>query len=226
MDKRRKVEGSFDVVAEDLSGSLPEWKVEVAFDVGSNTGQTLRSLVRCYPGAFLHAFEPVSAAFEILQRRFGEVDRIFLNKAALGATTGNALMTAIATSTGNRIIHGSPSVDVEAVAVLTGDSYCAANGITEIQLLKIDTEGFDLEVLKGFESMLAGQFVDVVQVEASMNPFNRKHVSFFEIVHHLQVKGYHLFRVHEQVHESDGRPLLRRANPVFCSERLINSRRR
>jgi hypothetical protein len=48
---------------------------------------------------------------------------------------------------------------------VTGDAYCAEHGIRRIDLLKIDTEGLDLRVLRGFDHMLASGAVDVVQFE-------------------------------------------------------------
>ena len=47
----------------------------------------------------------------------------------------------------------------------TLDAYCSKNDITRVGLLKIDTEGFDLEVLRGGENLLARRAVGFVYAE-------------------------------------------------------------
>lgn len=64
----------------------------------------------------------------------------------------------------------SPFEDVAAtgtvsVEVSTVDDFCAAHGISRIDLLKIDTQGFDLEVLKGAAGALSSGVVRHVLVE-------------------------------------------------------------
>ncbi len=49
--------------------------------------------------------------------------------------------------------------------VTTGDTYCRDNGIEEIDLLKIDTEGKELDVLRGFSELLGARHVRMVQFE-------------------------------------------------------------
>src|SRR5262249_34462259 len=62
--------------------------------------------------------------------------------------------------------YDRPSVVVPS-HTMTGDTYCAHRGIGGIDLLKIDTEGSELLVLKGFEAMIASGGIDVVQFEYS-----------------------------------------------------------
>jgi hypothetical protein len=53
------------------------------------------------------------------------------------------------------------------VTCTTLDGYCIRNDVERIGLLKIDTEGFDLEVLRGGANMLARKAVSFVYVEFS-----------------------------------------------------------
>ncbi|QDD00461.1 FkbM family methyltransferase [Candidatus Methylopumilus planktonicus] len=48
---------------------------------------------------------------------------------------------------------------------ITGDQYCLDNNINQIHLLKIDTEGYDLNVLRGFDRMLSKNKIDIIQFE-------------------------------------------------------------
>ena len=72
--------------------------------------------------------------------------------------------------------------------------------------------------------MLSEQKVDLIQVEVGMNPRNDRHVPFESIKNFLESHNYFLFGIYEQVLEwPSKRPYLRRTNPVFISQRLIDT---
>lgn len=60
--------------------------------------------------------------------------------------------------------HPGPTADV-AARIERGDDALAAAGVAHVDLLKIDAEGADLSVLRGFSGMLARRDIDVVQFE-------------------------------------------------------------
>jgi FkbM family methyltransferase len=65
----------------------------VVLDVGANIGLfTLFALETC-PSAFVHAFEPAPAIFDLLERNVRCYDRIALNKCGVRAETGQAALT-------------------------------------------------------------------------------------------------------------------------------------
>ena len=51
------------------------------------------------------------------------------------------------------------------VEVQTGDAYCTRHRIERIDLLKIDVEGAEHLVLRGFERMLHERRIEVIQFE-------------------------------------------------------------
>ena len=57
-----------------------------------------------------------------------------------------------------------------------------------------------------------------------MNPYNRTHVPFAKLTAHLEKSGFLLFHILEQVFEfkRGGRPVLRRANPVFINGDMVD----
>ncbi len=71
--------------------------------------------------------------------------------------------------------------------VTTGDSYCGEAGVGAIDLLKIDVEGWEYFVLKGFDALLKAQQVGVVQFE-----YGYTHAD----VHTLMRDFYQLFESH------------------------------
>src|SRR3990170_1501252 len=118
-------------------------------------------------------------------------------------------------------------VTTESVDIVTLDEFCHTKRIDQINYLKIDTEGGDLEVLKGAVNMLTEQRIDLVEVEAGMNPSNNRHVPFEALKEFLESHRYFLFGIYEQVNEWPTRePHLRRTNPLFISHRMIEMNRK
>lgn len=211
-------------VAEDLKRRCV--RLRTIFDVGANVGQTATAFAASFPDAGIRSFEPFSATFVMLQQNTARLPKVSCEQLALGSAAGSVSVP-LQTSSVNNSLRASPvSSGVgaeETIEVDTLDGYCSARDIDEIDYLKIDTEGHDLEVLKGAREMLAAHKVGFVQVEAAMTRENRKHVAFAEFDNHLWNFGYVLFGIYEQTPEWDGEARLRFANPVFISPKMMDS---
>jgi FkbM family methyltransferase len=203
---------------------VPTYSFSVILDVGANTGQSCVPMAEALPDAAIYSFEPVRRTFQTLCANTAGHRSIRPFNLALGAVDGRAVMAAAPNSPSNRMIAGtaSPS-EGQAVDVMSGKSFCEKHSIRRVSFLKIDAEGHDLEVLKGFDDYLAS--VDFVQVEAGMNAYNRTHIRFQDFVSFLSAREFALFHIYGQAFEfkDGGRPIARRANPVFINMRLVGS---
>lgn len=205
-----------------IARRVPKWRAEVVFDVGANIGQSARSFVQSWPEARIHCFEPVPSSFAKLTETARNLPQVTLHNLGFGRHSGTAEMTNLPQSVQNRIVAPGDSQPTQTVQILRGDAFCDDHGIRRISYLKIDTEGHDLEVLKGFGRML--KRVDFVQVEAGMNPYNKTHVPFEALTSFLTKRGFLLFHIFEQMMEfkKGGRPALRRCNPVYINASLVD----
>lgn len=179
-----------------IQAAEPDFVPSCIFDIGANVGQTLAQIRKTYPNVPVHAFEPVSATFARLQAVAAGDAAATLHRLAFAARAGRAVMHARPGNTMNRIVDGppaSPKIPVEEVEVVAGDAFCAALGIDEIGILKIDTEGHDLEVLAGFHGMLAARRIRYVEAECAIAPSNKMHVPFTRIADYMSALGYGLF---------------------------------
>jgi FkbM family methyltransferase len=215
-------------VFNDIARLLPHYRPEVIFDVGANVGQSTKQFLTWAPKSRIYCFEPVTLTFIELQRGFGRFNNVYCFQLALGATRGRGEML-LQGAPGRYSLVCSPKdtpvsgdTRTEEVDVGTVSEFCHTMEIVRISFLKIDTEGHDLEVLKGAAKVLDEQRIDFVKVEAGMNPANERHVPFTELKSYVEARGYWLFGIYDQKHErSGGRPHLRRANPVFVSEYVM-----
>jgi FkbM family methyltransferase len=206
--------------------SVSNLRLGVVFDVGANIGQSFREFRRHYPGAAIYCFEPVAATFRQLTEAIGSDGNAHAFQVALAARAGDGRMK----------LEGSPDMfsfadndyagPSETVKLDTIDSFCTEHAIDRIGYLKIDTEGADLDVLKGARIALAEQRIDAIEVEAGLNPHNTRHVPLEQLKAHLERRDYLLFGIYEQFYEwPTGRPHLRRANLLFISKTVSDANR-
>ncbi len=212
----------------DIRTCLPNLHISTVFDVGANVGQSARSYLANFRRAQIYCFEPVEATHRLLESRLRGYDNVRVFKLALGAEEGIGTMVLEGQSDMFFLRRGTSETivpddtPVEQVTVETLDNFCESNGVAHINYLKIDTEGADLEVLRGAENMLSRQQVDVVEAECGMSGRNKRHVALDTLARFLEERNYLLFGIYEQVNEWPTRaPNLRRINPIFISDSVI-----
>ena len=216
----------------DIATALPRLGIEMVFDVGANVGQSAHRYLHWFPDAQVLCFEPARSTFERLQRKLGAEPKAQCLRLALGARSGSARMLVEPNSELSFIIGAAGSgaasagAAVEEVEQTTLDDFCRERTIARIGLLKIDTEGAELDVLAGAAGMLNEQRIDLIQVEAGMNDANRRHVPLEALNARLQASGFRLFALYEQMHEwPTAEPHLRRVDAVFVSAPVISAHR-
>ena len=182
-----------------MSRFLTERRPQTVFDIGANKGDFAHHVRSLCPDAEIRCFEPQPHAFAALQQISIENDLIIEAMAlseedgtmTLYDQTGEGFSTVASLS---KAAVEAFSDDLEAfdVDVTSVDAYCHKHEIAQIDLLKVDTEGYDLSVLKGARSMLSGGNVSAVSFE--FIPANLKtHVFFYKILDEL--KGFDVFRI-------------------------------
>jgi FkbM family methyltransferase len=153
-------------VYEDIARLNRAWgrSVGTFFDVGANVGQTTREVLRLFPRARIYAFEPHPTSFRELAAI--AADRLSIHQIALGERKGMATLYQYGESGDGSLINSvvsdarfptrfgyRPKQELE-IACSTIDDFCLEHRIDSIDVLKIDTEGSELAVLKGAERML------------------------------------------------------------------------
>ncbi len=121
-----------------------------------------------FPQAQVHAFELVPDIANRLAARFEHDPRVLVNRCGLDGEAGTVEVhyyPAFSEGSGLNDAHAGFDAEVRTAEVVTGDAYCRERGIDRIELLKIDVEGGEQRVLRGFEAMLARGAVKLIQFE-------------------------------------------------------------
>lgn len=173
------------------------------FDVGANKGQFLRHAIdrMAQHDYRIHCFEPGSETFRMLRENTAADERITLNQLALGRESGEAVLhyneagAEGASLTRRNLDHYDIHFDhSEMVRVATLDDYCREHGIDRVNLLKLDTEGHELDALAGGREMISAGRVDIILFEfggcnIDTRRFFRDYWHFFE---HTPMELYRL----------------------------------
>lgn len=175
----------------------------VLFDVGANIGKYSLMLRDAFPGAKVYAFEPNINAFRILQEKLsGKVECLNLGmgadqKAGKLFTYSGTLSSSHASAYKDMftLFHKTEDLTTVEFQMTTVDGFCKEKGIDTIDLLKIDTEGCELQVLKGAHERLSGGRIKVIQFEfGECNVFSRVFLrDFYEVL-----AGFRMFRLDSQ----------------------------
>ena len=167
--------------------SLPPNRVATAFDVGANEGPWTAMLLHAQPSAHVHCFEIVPAAATVLARRFECTQSVTVNAVGLGSGAGTTGVYLDPTDSFMNTTVAQPDhreLTMLTTPVVVGDEYIAEHGIESIDFLKVDTEGADIDVLRGFRKALERGAVAMVQFEYNyLSQFSRTLLAdFFELL--------------------------------------------
>ena len=167
----------------------------VLLDVGANKGEwSLHALAGASAAGKtiqLHAFEPSAATREILQRNLSPYRGVEVQALALSSTEGQANFFTNGIGSGTNSLSPISGTDTERVQLSTVDGFIRQRGIESIGMMKVDTEGFDLEVLKGAASSLARGAIELVQFEYNWRWLLNK-ASLREVFGLIEAKPYRL----------------------------------
>ena len=181
--------------------------MHIVFDVGANVGQTSIKFNNEYKHAKIFSFEPVSSTFHQLQENTRSYERVNCNKLALGNREGTADIRLY--DQRNSVLNSLnveamkyAGEEVETIVVTTGDKFCEINGVTEIDLLKIDTEGYEIQVLEGFDKMLSNAKIKALYCEVGFSPENKRNTFINDLILFLYTKGYKFYGLYEVKNKS------------------------
>jgi FkbM family methyltransferase len=147
----------------------PHWRV--AFDVGANMGDWARDVVGYNGACAVHSFEASPSTFEVLRERVGGVAGITLHAMGAGEVEGEMAFHdqgrgSVLSSFVSRDPSGAGHTErVVPVRVRPLDAVRAELGLEHVDFIKVDTEGYELPVLRGLRQTMTERRVDCVQFE-------------------------------------------------------------
>jgi FkbM family methyltransferase len=181
---------------------LNYYKIDTVLDVGANSGHFALKLKEGIGYANrVVSFEPLSSAFELLQANAMRYPNWEVLNIALGDTEEMQEINISGNSASSSLLDMLPShlnsdpesryIGTELIETKTLDSiFENLCDPTENIYLKIDTQGYESNVLKGAELSL--KHIDIVQMEMALVPLYKGEGLFEQMCMLMGEKGYRL----------------------------------
>ncbi len=201
-------------LARHLRALFDRYRVDAVFDVGGNLGQyhdLLRDEV-AFSG-WIFSFEPVRKYAEHLKKRSANEHNWRVFEFALGSAEGSAEIHVTKSPGLNSFLEPRTDVNTEfwQADAVSGKEVVSIRRLDQIfsalqedcgfhsPYLKLDTQGFDLEVLKGGLSSLAA--IPALQVEAAIRPLYKGMPTYQDILQYTSQAGFELSGMFPVTHD-------------------------
>lgn len=175
--------------------------IDLLFDVGANAGQYGEMSRMLGYTEKIVSFEPVDDAFQRLKKAAAKDSKWEINRYALGDVAGTSTINIAGNSFSSSILNmetahveGSPEskyigtqeIEIKTLNEVFHSFYQKGNKV----LLKIDTQGYEKNVLEGSDAIL--DKIELIQLEMSLVQLYENEPLYQEIIHYLDEKGFTL----------------------------------
>ena len=194
---------------------LAPLSLETIVDIGAHSGQFSLLARALHPRARIVAFEPLHAPAARYRQLFAGDPLVTLHRVAVAPLRGTAAMHVSASDDSSSLLPITPRQaryfpGTEARAVVTvetgpPDAFLAAADVAPPALLKIDVQGFELEVLRASRPLL-GAF-EHVYVEASFEELYEGQALAGEVAAFLRAQGFREAGRFNVARRPDGAPV-------------------
>ncbi len=180
---------------------------QVIADVGANHGGWSRVAATVFPTANFLLIEPQEEMRPFLEDFCAQHPPAQWVLAGAGAEPGEALLTIWDDLQGSAFL--TPTIQAmtpyrreRAVPIITLDSLITAGEIATPNLIKIDVQGFEMEVLSGAQTCIGR--TDCFLIETSLfHPLGER-PTFYRVLEFLEAHGYHVYDFVGPKYRADG----------------------
>lgn len=195
----------------------------IIIDAGANVGDVSKELAYFFPNSIIYAFEPVLKTYNILKSNTLKFKNINPLPFALGKTEDEIEIYLNAENTINSLksnyLNEGNSIGKEIIKVKRLDYYCNSANIYQIDILKIDVEGFEFEVLEGCGEMLIKN-IDCILLEVGYEREDTK-VHFSEVESYLEKYNYQLCGIYNIMRNLNDKRKIAYSNNLYIKKYLI-----
>lgn len=179
--------------------------LKTIFDVGANTGQTWEYFRKEEKKAKIYCFEPIGDTYEVLNKNTVKDNKCICERIALGDNSGEKKIRIFGNESSELnslkedVMNSDKDAQTEIILEETLDNYCMKDDISSIDLLKIDTEGYEINVLKGGLRMLKEKKVSFIYAEVGFSSSDNRHTHFEVLNSWLFNYGYYFFGIYQLI---------------------------
>jgi FkbM family methyltransferase len=171
----------------------------VYFDCGANFGLRTFGLLRSIDHVNLecHLFEANARLINYLERSKRLYPSLQINvvEGCLSDRRGHTRFHISRQNSGHSHVHPEGSSLTQNIVL---DDYLEANKIQNINFLKLDIEGQELNALRGLSSALNRQIVEIIYLEVATDVLDRYRLAPEDVTRFLESNGFRVFYCREK----------------------------
>lgn len=205
-------------------------KINTLLDIGANIGQYAQKMRNLGYTNKIISFEPLNGAFEILKKSAKGDKNWIVNNYGLGDADSTGVINISGNSDSSSILEMLPTLSESA----PGLEYIGKQEIVikkldtifnsfvkseDCVMLKIDTQGFEKNVIDGALQSL--KRIKVIQLEMSIVPLYKNEMLFLDMIKYLENKGFQLFSL-ENGHFNRKSGQLLQVDGIFVNKSFLN----
>jgi len=187
-------------------------KIKTIIDIGANKGQFALAARYVFPEAKIISFEPLSAPAEKFNKLFKNDVNIVLNQVAAGpekhtlpihvSKKDDSSSLLPIGSRQSAIFPGTEESHTEEIKVAPLIHYINEEDLVVPIFVKIDVQGYELEVLIGCEEL--NEFFDYIYVECSFIELYENQALADEVIQYLSKKSFRLKGIYNTYYDKKG----------------------
>ncbi len=174
-------------------------KSAVIYDIGSNIGTWTLLAKSLFPSAEVHAFEPLNIHIEKFEANTKKIQQVYMHPFCLGDENTNSVINVSSFSDSSSLLNatqlefkefGIKKASEEKVQIKRLDNLIEDKKLPVPDIMKLDVQGFELEVLKG-----AGKYLseaDYLIVEVSFREYYYGQPLFLDIANYLSACNFNI----------------------------------
>ena len=179
---------------------LKKINIKIALDIGAQKGETIDYFLKIPKIKKIYSFEPQEKIFKYLQKKYKNNNKIilsktplsdkcrkrvfYINKLSLTSTFSKINTNSLWFIIKKKILNTKKTYESK-ISIKTNslDNFIKLKKIKKIDLLKIDTEGHELHILKGSKNLLKKNLVKYLLIEINhsnmYNNYSYKKINIF-----------------------------------------------
>jgi FkbM family methyltransferase len=163
---------------------------KVIADVGAYEGEFTTEVLKTFPDATFHMFEAnpqKEAGLKSVLAKYPQHTKLHMN--CLGSKAGQEvsfhLMETASSVLDEHVDQHAPTVVLKTETL---DNIFTAAGVGKVDMIKLDVQGYEVEILKGFEKYLPT--VDVIVTEVSLLDIHKGVPLFRDVINFMYDYGF------------------------------------
>ena len=200
---------------DDLLVKFTDSNNPIIFDVGAHYGNSIERYMELFSNPSVHSFEPNPNVFKDLSDRFSNIKNVKLNNFAFGDLNESKLFNIFAKSDTSSFLPLTESEwinvrskqmgikkneflkDQVSVEIKKLDDYVDQNNIKRIDILKLDTQGYEKNVFEGAKKTLEKGIIKIIETEIILDNVYNNYLTFTDIEKNLVNNNYRLIALED-----------------------------